>query len=609
MCLCVIIYIYKILKNNLKKEAKNETKGHTLEGKPFTTLPQRANARETEPLLQKEWQLPQYKENQSKFVLHDGPPYANGKTHVGHALNKVLKDMINRYWLSQGKNVNFRPGFDCHGLPTEMKVLDSLSLEQRQNMTPLQLRQSCRSYAENAVKAQKLSLQRLGVLADWENPYLTMSPDYESCQLEGLAKMLDLNLLYRDEKEVWYSPSTNTALAEAELEYLETDIKKQFPLDWRTKKPVVRKLMKQWFVNLSNLRSQAEEAAKQVDWGSQKTQNRFVSMLQNRPDWCVSRQRAWGLPLPAFYHNETNEPLLTSETVRHFANLVAEHGSDCWWSMPVKDLLPNSYDANSYHKGYDTLDVWLDSGFSWLAVLDENTTADLYLEGSDQHRGWFQSSLLTSVALTGKAPFKKVLTHGFVMDGNGKKMSKSEGNVVDPMDLVNEYSADVFRLWVASRDYTKDVCLTKESLEQSKNNYLKLRQTYRFILSNLFDFNDENKLNYEDLLAEDKEALAKLYLLKEQMNLCYQDNNFAEATKLLFNYLANDFSQDWLKTETTGLKGRLYLCYLNQHDDHERRSGQSALNLVLKELLALVQPVVPHLCEETKKHLPQKLPT
>ncbi len=354
-------------------------------------------------MLQQEWRLPEHDDNQDTFLLHDGPPYANGKTHAGHALNKVLKDFHNRYWLTQGKNVNFRPGFDCHGLPTEMKVLESLTPEQRTNMNPLELRRLCREYANNAYQQQTTSLQRLGVLADWENPYLTMSPEYESRQLEGLARMLELNLLYRAEKEVWYSPSTNTALAEAELEYLPSDTKKENPLDWRTKQPVERRLMTQWFVDLSNLRSQAQSVAEQVDWGTEESKNRFTSMLSNRPDWCVSRQRAWGLPLPAFYHNKTNQPLLTAETVRHFAQLVADHGSDCWWSMSNEELLPAAYrsQANEYRRGFDTLDVWMDSGLSWLAVMGEDATADLYLEGSDQHRGWFQSSLLTSVALTG----------------------------------------------------------------------------------------------------------------------------------------------------------------------------------------------------------------
>jgi isoleucyl-tRNA synthetase len=567
-------------------------------------LPQRANAKTTEPLLQKEWQLPEQNENQSNFLLHDGPPYANGKTHVGHALNKVLKDFHNRYWLTQGKNVNFRPGFDCHGLPTEMKVLESLTPEQRTNMNSLELRRLCREYADNAYRQQTTSLQRLGVLADWTNPYLTMSPEYESRQLEGLARMLELNLLYRAEKEVWYSPSTKTALAEAELEYLPNDTNKENPLDWRTKQPVERRMMTQWFVDLSELRSQSESVSEQVDWGNEESKNRFTSMLSARPDWCVSRQRVWGLPLPVFYHNETNQPLLTPETVRHFAQLVAEHSSDCWWSMSNEELLPQTYQttANEYHRGFDTLDVWMDSGLSWLAVMGENVTADLYLEGSDQHRGWFQSSLLTSVALTGHAPFKKVLTHGFVLDGDGRKMSKSEGNVVDPLDLVEQYSADVFRLWVASCDYSKDVYLSKNSLERSKNNYMKMRQTYRFMLSNLFDFSSEMALESKDLLHEDQKALEAFNQFQQQMHNAYQSSNFAEAHKLLFNYLANDFSKDWLKTETTGLKGRLYLCYENNRNAYERRSGQTALNLVLRGLLELTEPFLPHLTSETKKH-------
>lgn len=579
--------------------------------KPTTSFSQRANARTTEPQLQERWfGAPDYSKDNDAFVLHDGPPYANGKVHMGHALNKVLKDVANRAAEKPGR---FVPGFDCHGLPTEMKVLQSLTDAERESLTPAQLRQMCRDYAMNAVQAQKEAFQRLGVLADWDNAYLTMSPDYEAAQLEAFGELYFKGYLYRAMKETWWSPSTQTVLAEAELEYLPGSTQ---PLDWRTKQPVERRTTLQWFVGMENLLPQAMDAAATVDWGNQASYNRFTSMLKGRPDWCVSRQRVWGLPLPFFYDSETHEPLLTRETLTHLCDLFREKSSDCWWTLSTEELLPENYRNNgrTYYKGSDTMDVWLDSGLSWYAALKTRGMkfpADTYLEGSDQHRGWFQSSLLTSVALTGMAPYKRVVTHGFVLDDTGRKMSKSEGNTLDPMEVVDTYSADVLRLWATSQDYTDDLRAGDRSLSEAFEFYKKLRNTFRFGLANLFDFQSENRLPLSDLLPEDQLAALASAELLDSMTTNFRNFEYQTATKLLREYLS-DTSANWFGTETTGLKSRLYQVYEDMGatpDSYERRSGQTALAMMLHNLANAVEPALPHLAAEVKEYLffPQHL--
>jgi isoleucyl-tRNA synthetase len=577
---------------------------HTFTMKQTTSFSQRANARTTEPQLQERWFLkPNYSTNKDAFFLHDGPPYANGKVHMGHALNKVLKDTANRAASNPGR---FVPGFDCHGLPTEMKVLQSLSDSEKESLTPFELRQKCREYATQAVEQQKSAFQRLGVLADWDNAYLTMSPEYEAAQLEAFGELYFSGYLYRDLKETWWSESSQTVLAEAELEYAAGS---EEPLDWRTKQPVERRTTLQWFVSMENLLPQALAAAQDVDWGSPQAANRFLSMLKDRPDWCVSRQRVWGLPLPFFYDSQTHEPLLTRETLSHLCELFRAKTSDCWWELTTEELLPPQYrNGSRYYKGTDTMDVWLDSGLSWYAVSKNyglQFPADAYLEGSDQHRGWFQSSLLTSVALTGKAPYKRVVTHGFVLDENGRKMSKSEGNTLDPLEVMDTYSADVLRLWALTQDHTKDLQAGERTMSESFEFYKKLRNTCRFGLSNLFDFAPENRLPLSSLLPEDQEAVAASYDLREAMLSNFQDFQFHPATKLLREYLSNT-SAHWFGTEKTGLKARLYQFYEDMGgtpDSYERRSGQTALELVLKNLTDALEPALPHLATETKEYL------
>ena len=546
-------------------------------------------------MLQAQWSYEEFSDRPA-YMLHDGPPFANGEAHMGHVLNKLLKDTTARYWRTQGYSVQFRPGFDTHGLPTELKVLQSLTEVERANLSPLELRQRCRELAQANVAKQSAVFQRLGVSADWENPYLTSSNYYEAAQLEALAQLLEQGYLFYGDREVWYSPSSQTVLAESELEYAADGT----PLDWRTKQPVERRQMQQWFLDLSRMRIQALTVVDTVNWGSENAKTRFVSMLGDRPDWCVSRQRSWGLPLPAFYDAQ-GKPFMTPETVRHFAALLQEQGSDAWWTLPVAELLPASLQplAPTLTKGFDTLDVWLDSGLSWMTVLN-GQTADLYLEGSDQHRGWFQSSLLTSVALTGKVPFKTVLTHGFVLDGNGRKMSKSEGNVVSPLELLESTNADVLRLWALSGNYENDLRVSEAHLKSTTKDYLKFRQTLRFMLQNLFDFEPNHLLPESDLLPEDKAALDQQRSLLASVDQAYQNYRYNEVLRLLKTNLAN--LSNYFGTESTGLKPRLYQCYENSFNSLERRSGQSTLFYLLQEFLPTLEPVLPHLVQELRNH-------
>ncbi len=609
----------------------------------------RANAIKREPEIQTFWaenniysRLSQ--ENPGElFILHDGPPYANGSLHIGHALNKILKDIINRYQLLQGRKVRYVAGWDCHGLPIELKVLQAMKSPERQNLTPLQLRQKAKDFALAAVREQLSSFKRYGIWSDWDHPYLTLQPEYEAAQIGVFGRMYLKGYIYRGLKPVHWSPSSKTALAEAELEYpeghvsrsiytvfpvikvseklksvlapfmpdlalavwtttpwtipgnlaiavngslnyavvevlpnenslfhhkylivstdlvprlttiLNVDLRVQasfsgedlehtiyrhplfdrespvliggdyittdsgtglvhtapghgqedyivgqryglpilapvdengnftqdagkfaglnvlgegnqaiidalaqagsllkeeayqhkYPYDWRTNKPTIFRATEQWFASVHGFREDALKAIASVRWIPPQGENRITPMVAERSDWCISRQRAWGLPIPVFYDQETGEVLLNEDTINHVQAIIAQRGSDAWWELEIAELLPEPYRSNGhqYRRGMDTMDVWFDSGSSWAAVANQRQEltypVDMYLEGSDQHRGWFQSSLLTSVAVNGIAPYKTVLTHGFVLDEQGRKMSKSIGNVVDPQIIIN----------------------------------------------------------------------------------------------------------------------------------------------------------------------------
>ena len=786
---------------------------------PQTKFDMRANAVKREPELQKFWEEQRIYEQLSQnnpgeiFVLHDGPPYANGSLHMGHALNKILKDIINKYQMLQGRKVRYVPGWDCHGLPIELKVLQNMKPEERQNLTPLTLRHKARDFALNAVEEQRQGFKRYAVWGDWEHPYLTLTPDYEAAQIGVFGQMVLKGYIYRGLKPVHWSPSSQTALAEAELEYPEghtsrsvyaafkmieaADAVKEklepflpelgvaiwtttpwtlpgnlavavnpelnyavvqvgsetphkylivaadlverlsqtlgteltvkatmlgkelehstyqhplfdrespvviggdyvttesgtglvhtapghgqedfivgqryglpilspvddrgnftaeagkfaglnvlkdaneaiiqalmeagamlkeeaylhkYPYDWRTKKPTIFRATEQWFASVEGFRDDAVKAIASVSWVPPQGENRITPMVAERSDWCISRQRSWGVPIPVFYDEATNEPLLNEETIAHVQAIIAEKGSDAWWELSVEELLPEQYRNNgkSYRKGTDTMDVWFDSGSSWAAVAKQREElcypADLYLEGSDQHRGWFQSSLLTSVATNGCAPYKTVLTHNFIVDEQGRKMSKSLGNGIDPMEVIaggkNQqkdpaYGADVLRLWVSSADYSSDIALSKNILKQLSDIYRKIRNTARFLLGNLHDFDPEkHTVPYEQLPELDRYMLYRMTEVFEDVKDAFDRYQFFRFFQTVQNFCVVDLSNFYLDIA----KDRLYI---SAPDSPRRRSCQTVMAVALENLARAIAPVLCHLAEDIWQFLPYKTP-
>lgn len=780
---------------------------------PKTKFDMRANAIKREPELQKFWADNQIYDRLSQnnpgelFVLHDGPPYANGSLHIGHALNKILKDIINRFQLLQGRKVRYVPGWDCHGLPIELKVIQNMKQSDRASLTTIELRHKARDFALNAVDEQRQSFKRYGVWGDWEHPYLTMKPEYEAAQIGVFGQMVLKGYIYRGLKPVYWSPSSKTALAEAELEYPEghtsrslyvafpitslgatvksslepylsnlevaiwtttpwtipanlavavnpsftyavvqvgesekpkylivaadlverlsatlgtkltvkatvtgkdlehstyrhplfdrespiviggdyvttesgtglvhtapghgqddyqvgqryglpllspvddngnfTDEAGQFaglnvlgdanqavidaltqagallkeepyvhkyPYDWRTKKPVILRATEQWFASVEGFREEAKTAIASVTWIPPQGENRITPMVAERADWCISRQRSWGVPIPVFYDEETNVPLLTEETINYVQAIFAEHGSDAWYSMSVDELLPEKYRNGNYRKGTDTMDVWFDSGSSWAAVLQQREElqypADIYLEGSDQHRGWFQSSLLTSVATNGIAPYKTVLTHGFTLDEQGRKMSKSQGNVIDPAIVIEggknqksepPYGADVLRLWVSSVDYSSDVPISKNILKQMGDVRNKIRNTARFLLGNLHDFNPaENSVPYEQLPELDRYMLHRMTEVFTEVTEAYRSFQFFRVFQMMQNFCVVDLSNFYLDVA----KDRLYISASNVF---RRRSCQTVLNVALENLARAIAPILCHTAEDIWQYIP-----
>ena len=811
-----------------------------------TPFSMRANAKVREPEIQAFWAELQLYERLSQqnpgesFTLHDGPPYANGALHVGHALNKILKDIINKTALLQGKRARFIPGWDCHGLPIELKVLQGLSSSERSELTPVSLRKKAHAYALEQVEGQKSGFRRWGIWADWDQPYLTLQKSYEAAQIGVFGAMVLAGHIYRGLKPVHWSPSSRTALAEAELEYPDghtspsiyvafpavqlpeglaaqlsaagvnpelaigegglavaiwtttpwtlpanlavsvnerldyaicavsprgesampaashlvvaaelresleaslglelqpllsvkgadlegivyrhpllertsavviggdyitteagtglvhtapghgvddfntgrkynlpvlcpvdeagnltaeagpfagTNVLKdanptiiealegtglllkqeryehRYPYDWRTKKPTIFRATEQWFASVEGFRAAALEAIAQVEWLPASGRNRIEAMVSERGDWCISRQRTWGVPIPVFYHRETGEVLLNEATLSHLQGLIAEHGGDVWWERDEAGLLPADYaaEAAQWRKGTDTMDVWFDSGSSWAGVLgglaDANGAgsesrapelhypADLYLEGSDQHRGWFQSSLLTSVAVNGHAPYKRVLTHGFTLDEKGRKMSKSLGNVVDPAVLVeggkNEkqepaYGADVLRLWVSSVDYSADVPLGPGIVKQLADVYRKVRNTARYLLGNLHDFDPRpasdggDAVPYAELPLLDQWMLQRTAALIDSVSADFERFEFYRFFQALQNFCVVDLSNVYLDIA----KDRLYV---SGAQEFRRRSCQTVLALVVERLAGLIAPVLCHMAEDIWQNLP-----
>ena len=773
---------------------------------PKTRFPVRTNPVTHEPAVQKaakfdelyRWQRQQ--EREKTFTLHDGPPYANGAPHMGHVLNKVLKDIVNRYKLMRGYGLAYRPGWDCHGLPIELKACkDDDSWKQ----SPLQIRTKAGKYARKTIKLQREAFQRWGCLGDWENPYLTFDPEYEAEQIDVFYRMYKKGCIYRGFKPVYWSPSSCTALAEAELEYRDhvsravfvllpisssvhsllpsSDNSKVFaliwtttpwtlvanqavcfhtdhtysvvklrgseggeeklvllgaknveklapilgdfsvvstlpghqladvtychpvmkrrnemrfihgehvdekegtglvhtapthgfedydiglqngldmtvmvdtngrytsdvpndlegmvafdegnaaviqqlqasgtllqehshthryPYDWRTKKPVIIRATKQWFASVSKLKDDAKKALQPVSLHPPSGANQLLTMLDTRNDWCISRQRVWGVPLPIFYNVNTDEPLLNDDTITHLREMIRVNGSDCWWREPTHKLLPPSLagEADCWRRGTDTMDVWFDSGSSWAAVLPDSKTsssrhqvADMYLEGADQHRGWFQSSLLTSVAVQGTAPYRSLVTHGFVLDKSGTKMSKSLGNVVSPNDIIvtKKFGADVMRLWVASSTYTTDIAISDDIIQQSSDFLQRLRSAFRFMLGNLSQFDaPSHLLQYSELTNLDRYVLHLLSSYCKEATRAYESLTFSRLSQLLINTIPLDLSSFYFDIVKDSL-------YCDPARGSARLSTLSTLHHLLHHIVKSVAPVLPHLTEEVALH-------
>ncbi|MBD2511227.1 isoleucine--tRNA ligase [Nostoc muscorum FACHB-395] len=789
---------------------------------PKTSFDMRANAIKREPEIQKFWEENKiydrlFENNPGElFILHDGPPYANGSLHIGHALNKILKDIINRYQMLRGRKVRYVPGWDCHGLPIELKVLQNMKSAERQNLTPLQLRQKAKEFALATVDNQRQNFQRYGIWGDWDNPYLTLKPEYEAAQIGVFGQMFLKGYIYRGLKPVHWSPSSKTALAEAELEYPEGHVSRsiyaafavtslaeavkpllaeyqsdlgvavwtttpwtipgnlavavnadlnyavvevsqseaqsnfkylivaadlverlsatlgveltlkatfkgndlehttyrhplfdrespivvggdyittesgtglvhtapghgqedyivgqryglpilapvddngnfteeagqfaglnvlgdgnqavidalnaagsllkeeayphKYPYDWRTKKPTIFRATEQWFASVEGFREEALKAIATVKWIPAQGENRITPMVAERSDWCISRQRAWGVPIPVFYDEATGEVLLNEEIINHAQAIIAEKGSDAWWELSVEELLPESYRNNgkSYRRGTDTMDVWFDSGSSWAAVVQQRPElrypADIYLEGSDQHRGWFQSSLLTSVAVNDVAPYKTVLTHGFALDEQGRKMSKSEGNVVDPNTIIEggknqkvepAYGADVLRLWVSSVDYSGDVRIGKNIIKQMNDVRGKIRNTARFLLGSLDDFDPEkDTVPFEELPELDRYMLHRITEVFEEVTEAFDSFQFFRFFQTVQNFCVVDLSNFYLDVA----KDRLYI---SAKDSFRRRSCQTVLKIALDNLARAIAPVLCHTAEDIWQYLPYKTP-
>ncbi|MGI6114015.1 MAG: isoleucine--tRNA ligase [Mahellales bacterium] len=769
---------------------------------PKTEFPMRGNLPKKEPEMVEFWEQQDIygktlDKNQGlpKFILHDGPPYANGDIHLGHTLNKVLKDIVVKFKSMSGYDAPYVPGWDTHGLPIELQAIKHLKVN-RDEISPVEFRKLCRDFAIKYMKNQRSQFKRLGVRGDWENPYLTLKPQFEAKQIEIFGDMAKKGYIYKGLKPVYWCPDCATALAEAEIEYadhktdsiyvkfrvkddkglitphvddlskvyfviwttttwtlpanlaiclgpdfkyclikmggeyyivaeeladsvakvaggLEHTIVKTFdgaqlegmtaqhpfmdresliilgdhvtldqgtgcvhtapghgqedfeigrkykldvlnPVDdrgymtdkagkfeglfyedsneailkdlqangallgiskithsyphcWRCKNPVIFRATEQWFASVEGFRDQALEAVKQVKWIPGWGQERITNMIQDRQDWCISRQRIWGVPIPIFYCKECGKELINDDTISAVAKLFGEKGSDAWYQMEAEEILPEHVKcqcgSSKFRKETDIMDVWFDSGSSHAAVLETTPgqvwPADLYLEGSDQHRGWFQSSLLTSVATRGCAPYKAVLTHGFVVDGEGRKMSKSLGNGIDPMEVIEQYGADILRLWVVSADYRADVRISKDILKQLSEIYRKIRNTARFLLGNLYDFDPtKHQVDYGDMEELDRWALMKLQGLIDRVLKAYEDYEYHIIYHSIHNFCVVDMSNFYLDI----IKDRLYTF---KADSKERRSAQTAMYEIISSLVRLITPILAFTAEEIWRYMPK----
>ena len=742
-----------------------------------TAFPMRAGLPNKEPNWQKDWadatlyeKRQELNEGKPSFMLHDGPPYANGNIHLGHSLNKISKDIIVRYKSMAGFRAPYVPGWDTHGLPIEQQLAKAGM--KRKEMDLLDYLEECRKYAMKQVDMQRSDFKSLGVLADWDRPYLTLLPEYESAQIRVFGKMAD-----KGQKPIYWSPSSESSLAEAEIEYqdvrsasifvafkakdtkgklpedvefviwtttpwtipsnlgifahpdydysvvavngrkfviasemleavaeklewenpevlqtikgseLEYMVAKHpfydretlimnadyvtldsgtglvhvapghgeddyfasrkyklpvlspidnrgyytdeapgleglfydegnkvvskwleekdallkleffthsYPHDWRTKKPVIFRATPQWFASIDDFRQNILDEVERVDWVIPWGKTRLFNMVRDRGDWVISRQRAWGVPLPIFY-GENGEPIITPETTEHVAKLFAEFGSKVWFEREAKDLLPEGFTHpaspnGEFTKEKDIMDVWFDSGSSWNGVLNERDylsfPADLYLEGSDQYRGWFNSSITTSVAVNGVAPYKAVLSQGFVLDGKGRKMSKSIGNTIVPKDVTKKFGADILRLWVASIDTESDVRVSMDILSQVSEVYRKIRNTLRFLIANTSDFNPkEDAIDFAELRPVDKYMLVKFNELVKQIRTAYDNYSFMTVYKSIINFITNDLSSFYLDFAKD-------VVYIEAANSPERRSMQTVMYDILKDLVKILVPIL-----------------
>ncbi len=767
---------------------------------PKTDFPMKADLPKREPVQLKEWQQNDIYglqrsnlHNNPKYILHDGPPYANGDIHIGHALNKTLKDIIVKYKTMKGFDSAYVPGWDCHGLPIEHALFKELKISKYQ-ISQIEFRKKAHDYAMKYVSSQKEQFQRLGVFGEWQNPYLTLSPEYEEGIVNAFKELVRQGYVYRGLKPVNWCYRCETALAEAEVEYedhtsasiyvkfklepakgfdndsylviwtttpwtllanvavavhpdltysyvktpkvnlviakallvnvmaaagieqfevlrefggrdleglsyehpfgmrkgkvvladyvsredgtglvhtapghgnedyltgikykldiimpvdpkgnfdatagefkglnvydankviidklkgldallFESKLQHSYPHCWRCKQPIIFRATKQWFVSLehNNLRDRLLDIIqKNVRWIPESGMERIKAMVELRPDWCLSRQRYWGVPIPALVCNGCGEEFLDVSVIDEFAKLVSKYGSDSWFERDISEFVNPALQCphckgKDFKKGTDILDVWFDSGVSCQAVLKKRPQlggipCELYLEGSDQHRGWFQSSLIPSVCIDGRAPFENVLTHGFVVDGDGRKMSKSLGNVISPFDIIKDYGADILRLWVASSDYNEDIRISPEILSRLSEAYRKIRNTIRFILSNLNDFSpDKDRVPFSDLKKLDKWILWKLQRMSNLVDNAYGSFEFHKAYKEIYDFCNEELSMYYLDM----VKGRLYTCAA---DSVQRRSAQTVMYAVLNSLVRMMAPILVYTAEESWKAMPK----
>ncbi len=771
---------------------------------PKTDFPMRAGLPKSEPVMLKQWEeekvyekLMKKGEGKPLFVLHDGPPYANGDIHLGHALNKILKDFIVRYKNMAGFQAPFVPGWDTHGLPTELKARQKAGIGNSADISVVELRKLCEEFVSGYINDQREQFKRLGCIGEWDNPYVTLKHEYEAEQIKVFAEMADKGYIYRGLKPVYWCPECKTALAEAEIEYAEdpchsiyvkfnvtddlgkfeamgidpkkvyfviwttttwtlpanvaicvgpryeysvikcgeeyyvmaTDLYKsameeagitdyevvatikgseleymktqhpfldresllivgdhvtlesgtgcvhtapghgvddynvcrnypeipvicpvngdgvlteeagefaglttdeankkiaikldetgalfalkkiihQYPHCWRCKSPILFRATDQWFCSVDDFKDAAVDAINTVQWIPAWGQDRITSMVRDRKDWCISRQRKWGVPIPIFYCKDCGEPYINKDAMLAVADLFGKEGSNAWFDRDASEILPEGTKCpqcggTAFDKEKDIMDVWFDSGSSHTAVCKRRGylgfPADLYLEGNDQYRGWFQSSLLTSVATTGTAPYRAVLTHGMILDMEKRKMSKSLGNGISPQEVMKQFGADVLRLWVASCDYQSDVNISFDILKQLSESYRKIRNTARYILGNLSDFNpDADMVPVDELLPIDKWAIATLNDLIEKVKTSYDNYEFHIVYHSIHNFCVVEMSNFYLDV----LKDRLYT---EKADSHSRKAAQTAIYLILNAMTRMLAPILAYTSDEIWKFMP-----